>query len=793
VRVSIQNLLPGGPLVVHGLHSHPAAADDTVQVASGTTRELSFAAGAPGTYVYWGTTTGAALEERGGPDSQLNGAFVVDPAGGPPRRDHIFVITLLDLPPDTLAKRDERFTVAINGRAWPYTERFTFTVGDSVRWRWINASAEPHPMHLHGFYYRVESQGSGGADTAYAGDRRPLVVTRRIDPGQSISTRWSPTTPGNWLMHCHIVAHVMAPLVYPFSGHYEPSDSFEVVRGHDRMSGLVIGITAKPRPGTSAPTPRVRRSFRLVADSLPGGLGSRASIALSLAESGRPTVTSAPRVIGPTLILARGEPTRITLVNHLKAPFSIHWHGIELPSYYDGVAGWSGAPGHVAPHVMLNDSFVVVMAPPRAGTFIYHTHMENGSQLGDGLYGPLLVLPPGASYDSTTDLVQILGGNELGPMSIPWLNGEVSPPPLELEQAKTYRLRIINILADNALRVWLKDDRGPVTWRAVAKDGGDLPPAQQYEGPAFVRTNVGETYDFAFTPADTGQLRLEVGRPLLVSRAVYVRAAGAPRPTGPDAVVRQVDHLIVGTRDPAALFAFFTDSLGLPAASPLESYGEVQSGAVNLGNLNLELVKDATAQPGGARVLGLALEPYPIYQARQVLVARGLTLGRTDAVVQEGESGGKDTLGITVSLPDVSLGAAVFLCEYRSFDVAARHAALRDSLAARQGGALGLQGVWEIRVGATDSAEVTGRWRRLLAPFAVPASGPWPLGTGPRLAIDAAASDGVHAIVLRAASLKAATETLRKRGWLAPGSDAAVRLDPARVDGLDVRVVEPEP
>ena len=42
------------------------------------------------------------------------------------------------------------------------------------------------------------------------------------------------------------------------------------------------------------------------------------------------------------LVLTRGEPTDIVVVNRLAEPAAIHWHGIELESYSDGVAGWSG-------------------------------------------------------------------------------------------------------------------------------------------------------------------------------------------------------------------------------------------------------------------------------------------------------------------------------------------------------------------------------------------------------------------------------------------------------------------
>ena len=60
-----------------------------------------------------------------------------------------------------------RATMAINGLSWPHTERIALTQGDSVRWRVINLTEVDHPMHLHGFYFRVDSKGNGVTDSIY--------------------------------------------------------------------------------------------------------------------------------------------------------------------------------------------------------------------------------------------------------------------------------------------------------------------------------------------------------------------------------------------------------------------------------------------------------------------------------------------------------------------------------------------------------------------------------------------------------------------------------------------------
>jgi FtsP/CotA-like multicopper oxidase with cupredoxin domain len=163
LRVSVRNTL-GRTLVLFGMHERPSGAADTLVVLPGATRETTFRAGAPGSYFYWGSTSGNGLREREGEDSQLYGAFVVDSAGAAsPPRDRIFVLGVLGEPP-----LPPPYPMVINGKSWPYTERLSYQVGDTVRWRWLNPSSQPHPMHLHGFYFTVASRGSWAADTVYA-------------------------------------------------------------------------------------------------------------------------------------------------------------------------------------------------------------------------------------------------------------------------------------------------------------------------------------------------------------------------------------------------------------------------------------------------------------------------------------------------------------------------------------------------------------------------------------------------------------------------------------------------
>ncbi len=519
ILVNIRNLIPGAALVIHGLHTRPGNPEETVQLEPGQRREVHFRAGTPGTYYYWATTTGKALPDRYGVDSQLNGALIVDPQGGR-ADDRVFVIGWWENPAMRAMGGDPfvkgRNAIAINGRTWPYTERLTYRVGDSVYWRWINAGQGNHPMHLHGSYYTVESTGDGEHDSALNGEDHRLVVTELVRPGGTMSLTWTPREPGNWLFHCHVLAHISPGLRLRPADKESSAARDESHHALDGMAGLVLGIHVLPPPTALAAKQldRPARKLQLVAQLQPGRYGKDPGFAFALQEGPAHATEPSGRVPGPPMVLTRGQPVEITVLNKLSEPTSVHWHGIELESYYDGIAGWSGRPGHIAPMVQPGSSFVVTFTPPRAGTFIYHTHLDDIRQLSSGLYGPIIVLEPGQSLDPERDrimLISVRGPSDNTPIL---LNGDADPGPIELKEGITYRFRFINITPhDPLLTVSLLSGSSPVMWRAIAKDGADLPGSQATERPARQIVSVGETYDFEFESRNATELRLEVFRP----------------------------------------------------------------------------------------------------------------------------------------------------------------------------------------------------------------------------------------------------------------------------------------
>jgi FtsP/CotA-like multicopper oxidase with cupredoxin domain len=420
--------------------------------------------------------------------------------------------------------------MVINGRSWPHTERLSYKVGDTVRMRLINASGTVHPMHLHGFYFNVDSRGDERADTVFAsGTSRRMVVTERLGPGRTFSLTWKPTRPGNWLFHCHDNAHLERgmPLVGrpAVTGHRH-------VENHalEMMAGPVMGITVAGKSSESAPSAATsRRHLRLVARVDRGSTDAEPAFGYTLHSNSDSDVPPPPYLPGPTILLKRGEPVSITVKNELPEPTAVHWHGIELESYYDGVAGFAGEGRRIAPAIPPGGSFEARFTPPRSGTFIYHTHVDEVRQQRAGLSGALLVVDDPSAYDASRDIVLMITipRNDSDAGSMVLLNGSSKPPMREMRVGDRYRLRFINAHTFRpSMRMRLLRETALLEWRAVAKDGMELPEDQAVSGPSEIQMGNGETYDFEFVPRTAGDARLDVttaGGALLVSMPIRVR------------------------------------------------------------------------------------------------------------------------------------------------------------------------------------------------------------------------------------------------------------------------------
>ncbi|MDX1674809.1 MAG: multicopper oxidase domain-containing protein, partial [Longimicrobiales bacterium] len=368
VRARVRNRLGAGPVTVFGLHARPSEAVEGFVVEAGETGTVEFEAGAPGTYMYWvreGRQTTWDSVPRFPDRSQAAGAFVVDPAGGSPP-DRIMVLSIWGQPVVESGDTTYLEALTINGLSWPYTERFPMSVGDSVRWRVVNASDRNHPMHLHGFFYRVLARGTAVRDSLYAPEDRRLVVTEPMLRKTTMTMEWAPTRPGRWLFHCHLSFHVTPEIRLPGAREMDPRDA------HVHMAGLVVGIDVAP-----GPSDLVRRGPSRAVDLFAGEYGAVPGFRYGFTLDGEAPADSLTEVPGPPLFFHQYEAVDVTVHNRMSVPTGVHWHGLELDAWADGVPGWSASDGRVSPVIDPGQSFTYRLSLMRPGTFIYHSHLDD--------------------------------------------------------------------------------------------------------------------------------------------------------------------------------------------------------------------------------------------------------------------------------------------------------------------------------------------------------------------------------------------------------------------------------
>src|SRR5260370_25223628 len=201
---------------------------------------------------------------------------------------------------------------------------------------------------------------------------------------------WLPERPGRWLFHCHMLVHMSPPEWQMLVGKPEQGavttaaqeHSYPAETQHLGMGGLVLGITVLGGGENAKPaTWHAERKLQLTLDERSGGI--RLTYALQLRDLAVQPPLPEPatsQLIGPPIVLTRGQPVEIELVNRSRKRRAIRGHGIELESYYDGVAGWTGTAEQTTPPIQPG-GFVPCPDGAAAGRHIYlpHTLARPGS------------------------------------------------------------------------------------------------------------------------------------------------------------------------------------------------------------------------------------------------------------------------------------------------------------------------------------------------------------------------------------------------------------------------------
>jgi len=158
---------------------------------------------------------------------------------------------------------------------------------------------------------------------------------------------------------------------------------------------------------------------------------------------------------GPTIQINQGDRVRIIVDNHLPEPFSMHWHGFEIPHEMDGAPGTSQDP------IKPGDRFVYEFTLHQEGTFFYHSHMamqEMMGMLGGFIMHPKQAYQPHVDKDFLILLQEyaVLPNNAVPNsmnMEFNWLtfNGKVGPAttPLIVRLGDRVRIRLVNLGMDH--------------------------------------------------------------------------------------------------------------------------------------------------------------------------------------------------------------------------------------------------------------------------------------------------------------------------------------------------------
>jgi manganese oxidase len=211
---------------------------------------------------------------------------------------------------------------------------------------------------------------------------------------------------------------------------------------------------------------------------------------------------------GPTIEATEGDRVRIYVTNRLPEPTSVHWHGMILENGMDGVAGLNQPP------IEPGETFVYEFVCRRAGTYMYHPHYDEMTQMALGMNGMFIVHPKKpkgkpVDYDfamMTHEWKIPVGAKRPDPsamndFNVLTFNSKSFPgtEPLIVERGKRVRIRFGNLSPMDHHPIHFHG----LTFRLTATDGGDVPESAQHPDTT-VLVPVGTTRVIEFVPEEVG-------------------------------------------------------------------------------------------------------------------------------------------------------------------------------------------------------------------------------------------------------------------------------------------------
>jgi len=189
---------------------------------------------------------------------------------------------------------------------------------------------------------------------------------------------------------------------------------------------------------------------------------------------------------GPTIEVVEGDRVRIYVTNKLPEVTSVHWHGQRLPNGMDGVSGLT------QPSIQPGQTFVYEFVARRPGTFMYHPHADEMTQMAMGMMGFWVTHPKQRHpliAEVQRDFCFLLGSYDIEPGSATpktmtmsdfnlWTwNSRIFPgiDSLNVRQGDRVRIRVGNLTMTNH-PIHLHGHEFEVT----GTDGGPVPKAARW-------------------------------------------------------------------------------------------------------------------------------------------------------------------------------------------------------------------------------------------------------------------------------------------------------------------------
>ncbi len=207
------------------------------------------------------------------------------------------------------------------------------------------------------------------------------------------------------------------------------------------------------------------------------------------------------QVHGPTLEGVEGDRVRIYVTNGLGVATTVHWHGVFLPSGMDGVGGLS------QPVIQPGETFLYEFPLRQNGTFMYHAHHDEMTQIALGLTGMFIVHPQRDPSPVDRDIAIMLhewyvepgtsrpDPNVMSDFNLLTMNGRAFPgtDPLVVGHNDRVRIRFGNLSPMDHHPIHVHGH----AWKIVATDGGRIPPAGQWpESTVLVPVGATRTVEF---------------------------------------------------------------------------------------------------------------------------------------------------------------------------------------------------------------------------------------------------------------------------------------------------------